>query len=249
MKNCLLLLLLSLFGVAKAQDAASLIAEAKQLETKFKEEEAFDKYKQANQLVPDAATNAKLAELSCNIGNRKTDPLQKIQYYKEAQHYAGVARSADSANGEVLYISAMVYDKLSEVEEKKEALAEDIKLAKFYITKAIGANANNGRYYHLLGRWHLAMLNLNPVKKTAVKLLYGGLPPASIDSAIEYMEKCKSTEPYYCLNFYDLGRAYNFNRQYEKAMAVLTQLQKLPTRKQDDPEIKKQGAALLQQLN
>jgi hypothetical protein len=92
------------------------------------------------------------------------------------------------------------------------------------------------------------MLNLNPVKKAAVKLLYG-MPPASIDTAIDNMEKCKSMEPYYCLNFYDLGRAYNFNRQYEKAIAVLEQLQKLPTRKQDDPAIKKQGAVLLQQLN
>jgi tetratricopeptide (TPR) repeat protein len=119
---------------------------------------------------------------------------------------------------------------------------------KYFITKAISVNPANGRYYHLYGRWHYEMLNLNPIKKTAVKLLYG-MPPASIDTAIDNMEKCKSMEPYYCLNFYDLGRAYNFNRQYEKAIAVLEQLQKLPTRKQDDPAIKKQGAVLLQQLN
>jgi tetratricopeptide (TPR) repeat protein len=234
--------------LVKSQDASALIDEGKKLELKFKEDEAFDKYKQANDQKPSAELNVKLAELSCNKGGRVTDPLEKMRLYKEAQTYANAARWIDSTNGDVLYITAMVYDKLLEVEEKKEIIAEDIKLVKYFITKAISVNPANGRYYHLYGRWHYEMLNLNPVKKTAVKLLYG-MPPASIDTAIDNMEKCKSMEPYYCLNFYDLGRAYNFNRQYEKAIAVLEQLQKLPTRKQDDPAIKKQGAVLLQQLN
>lgn len=232
----------------KAQDAAALIDEAKKLEFKMKEDEPFEKYKQANDVKGTAELNAKLAELSCNMGGRKTDPVQKMQSYKQAQNYANAARWLDSANADVLFVNAMVYDRLYEVEEKKEIIAEDIKLTKFFIDKAIAANPNNGRYYHLLGRWHLGLLNLNPIKKAAAKILYGGLPPASIDSAIAYMEKCKTMEPYFCPNFYDLGRAYNFNRQYEKAIAVLQQLQKLPTRKQDDPEIKRQGAALLQQL-
>ena len=249
MKKLLLAIIVSLPYLLTAQDAASLLNEGKELEMKFKEEEAFDKYKQANLLAPSAETYNKLAELSLNMGTRKTDPLQKLQLFKDAQNYSLQARSIDSSSGDILFITAWVYDRLLEVEEKKEQVADDIKQVKYFITKAIAANPNNGRYYHLLGRWHYELLNLNPVKKTAVKLLYGGLPPASIDTAIAYMEKCKSMEPYYCLNFYDLGRAYNFNRQYEKAMAVLEQLKKLPTRKQDDPEIKKQGSVLLQQLN
>ena len=145
-------------------------------------------------------------------------------------------------------MNALVYSKLTEVEEKKDIMVNNIKLTKLYAGKAIAADPSMGKAYNELGRWHYEMLNLNPIKKTAVKLFYGGLPPASIDSAITYLEKCKTLEPYYCLNFYDLGKAYNFKRQYEKAIAILQQLGKLPTRRQDDPAIKAQGAALLQQL-
>jgi tetratricopeptide (TPR) repeat protein len=244
-----LALLLLAPALINAQDAAFLIDSAKKLELKFKEEKAYELYKQANTIKPTVETNTKLAELSLNIGARQADPLQKIDFYKKAQTYANAASWIDSANADVLYTTALVYDKLYGAEEKKELIAEDIRLTRYFINKAIAANPNNGRYYHLLGHWHLELLNLNPVKKAAVRILYGSLPPASIDSAIAYMEKSKSMEQYYCWNFYDLGRAYSFNRQYEKAMAVLQQLAKLPTRRQDDIEIKKQGAILLQQLN
>ena len=117
----------------KAQDVASLIDEAKKLELKFKEDEAFSKYKQANDLAATAELNVKLAELTCNKGGRSSDPVEKMRLYKEAQTYANAARWIDSSNGDVLYISAFVYDKLLEVEEKKEIIAEDIKLVKYFL--------------------------------------------------------------------------------------------------------------------
>ena len=73
------------------------------------------------------------------------------------------------------------------------------------------------------------------------------LPP-NIDSAIAYMEKCKALEPYYCPNFFNLGEAYNYNRNYEKAIGILDELAKLPNRRQDDLAVKKDGAALRQKL-
>ena len=124
MKNILqklfLVIIITLPYFLKAQDAASLLAEGKELEMKFKEEEAFTKYKQANLLSPSAETFNKLAELSLNIGGRKTDPVEKIQSYKEAQNYSLQARSLDSTKSDILFITAWVYDKLLEVEEKKE---------------------------------------------------------------------------------------------------------------------------------
>lgn len=251
MKKWMLVLSLLFTLQVFAQDAASLMQESKMLEQKFKEEEAIEKYKQASVSDPNnIAALVKLAELSCNIGARQSDPVAKKTFYTQAKTYADAAMRITLTNADALYIMAWVYSKLSEVEEKKDMVVEDVKLSRLYALQALGADPNHGKAYNALGRWNYEMLNvnLNPLKRAAVKILYGGLPPASIDSCITYLEKCKTLEPYYCLNFYDLGKAYNFNRQYEKAIAVLQQLLKLPTRKQDDPEIKKQGAVLLQQL-
>jgi DNA-binding SARP family transcriptional activator len=93
------------------------------------------------------------------------------------------------------------------------------------------------------------MVSLSGIKKAALKVIYNGTgAEATINEAIAHMEKCKTLEPYYCLNFYDLARAYQFNKQYEKAIQLLEQLKKLPTRKQEDAEVKALGATLLQQL-
>lgn len=232
-----------------SQDVNVLLQEGKMLEQKFKEGEAIDKYKQVATADPNnIASQVKLAELHLNMGSRQTDPVTKKNYYTEAKNYADAAMRLSTTNADALFIMSSVYGKLTEVEEKRELIVEDVKLSRLYALQAISADPKHGRAYNALGRWHYEMLNLNALKKAAVKVLYGGLPPASVDSCLAYLEKCKSLEPYYCLNFYDLGRAYNYNKQYEKAIAVLQQLAKLPNRRQDDPAIKAQGAALLQQL-
>jgi tetratricopeptide (TPR) repeat protein len=243
----LFFMLLTMQGYA--QDVAALMQEGKMLEQKFKEEEAIVKYKQAADTDPkNIAALVKLAELSLNIGSRLADPVAKKNYYLQAKSYADDAMRISITDADALFIMSSVYGKLTEVEEKRETIVEDVKLSRLYALQAIGADPKHGKAYNALGRWHYEMLTLNALKKAAVKLLYGGLPPASIDSCINYFEKCKTLEPYYCQNFYDLGKAYNYNKQYEKAIAVLQQLAKLPTRRQDDPAIKSQGAVLLQQL-
>ncbi len=243
----LFLMLLTIQGFA--QDVASLLQEGKMLEQKFKEEEAIVKYKQAATADPNNIDAlVKLAELSLNIGSRQVDPVIKKNYFLQAKSYAGNAMRISITDANALFIMSSVYGKLTEVEEKRETIVEDVKLSRLYALQAISADSKHGRAYNALGRWHYEMLTLNALKKAAVKMLYGGLPPASIDSCIGYLEKCKTLEPYYCLNFYDLGKAYNYNKQYEKAIAVLQQLAKLPNRRQDDPAIKAQGAQLLQQL-
>ena len=232
-----------------AQDVASLVDEGKKLEQKYKEEDAVVKYKQAAQIEPNnIKVLVKLAELHCSIGARQSSLDAKTYNYHEAKKYADAALRSNPADADANYIMAVVFGKLTEVETKKETVVSYVKQTKDYADKALAANPNMGKAWHVLGRWHLEVLTLNPVKKAAVNVLYGGLPAASIDEAITNLEKAKALEPYYCLGYLDLAKAYNFNRQYEKAIATLEQLAKLPSRRQDDLAIKNEGAALLQKL-
>jgi tetratricopeptide (TPR) repeat protein len=232
-----------------AQDPASLMEEGKKLEQKFKEEEAIEKYKQAAFIQPtNQKAIIKCAELSCAIGGRKSTVEEKSPFFQQAKKFADAAIKLDSNNADANYIMSVVYGKLTEVEKKNEDIVNDVKNIRVYIDKAIKLNPQMGKAYHVLGKWHLEVVSLNIIKKAAVKLIYGGVGEATIETAIANMEKCKSMEPYYCLNFFDLARAYQYNQQYEKAISTLEQLAKLPSRQQDDPVIKAQGAALLQKL-
>lgn len=234
---------------AWAQDGASLMEEGKKLEQQQKEQEAFDKYKQAVQAGPaSVAGYVKLSELCISMGGRQTDPVAKEKYYQNAKTYADAAKLFDSTSADVFYIQSAVYTAFASIEDKRDPFVEDIKLIYSNAGMAIALNPNLGKAYHILGKLHYDLLTLPAVKKTMVKVLNRGVATASIDSSIAYFEKCKTLEPYYCLNFYDLGKAYDYNKKYEKAIAVLEQLAKLPTRRQDDPKIKADGAVLLQKL-
>ena len=97
----------------------------------------------------------------------------------------------------------------------------------------------------MLGKWHYEIMNLSVVKKAALKILYGGLPKSNIDSCITAYEKCKTLEPYYCRNYLDLAKAYNYNKQFEKALTTLQQCIKAPSRSSEDPALKQEAKELL----
>ncbi len=220
------------------------------LEQKLKEEQAIDKYKEVILIQPsNLKAYTKLVELNCAAGARQTDTATRSKYYKQAKAYADAALRLDSSGADANYMMAVVYDRIAQSEIKKEKFADEMKLMRDYAAKAIAANPAMGKAYGILGKWHLEVLTLNPVKKAAVKVLYySRLDEANIDTAIAYMEKCKTLEPYYCPNFLHLGEAYDYHKLYEKAIAVLQQLAKLPTKRQEDVDVKAEGAVLLQKL-
>jgi hypothetical protein len=87
--------------------------------------------------------------------------------------------------------------------------------------------------------------DLNVFEKAGVKLMYGGLPPASIKQAILAYEKAKIYEPNFALNFLELAKAYKRDGQKDKAVGLLRTLPSIPAKTLDDARIKREAATLL----
>jgi tetratricopeptide (TPR) repeat protein len=113
------------------------------------------------------------------------------------------------------------------------------------LRKALKLNPQHGRAWHVIGKWHYEVSDLNMFEKAGVKLMYGGLPPASIKMAIQAYEKAKLYEPNFALNFLELSKAYKRDGQKDKAIGLLKLLPSIPSRTIDDARIKNEGAALL----
>jgi tetratricopeptide (TPR) repeat protein len=232
-----------------AQDPTTLLEEGKALERKFKEDEAFEKYKQAFSIQPGNITAViKCAELSCNLGRRASGTVRIGAWMNQAMAFADAALSIDSNNTDALAVKVYAFKNLAETEEKKDKATEYLRQWRVWVDKALALDDKHAKSNYLLGAWHLEVLSQGSLRKATGKLLYGGLPEANINTAIDLMEICKEAEPYYCPNFLDLAKAYNFNRNYEKAIQTLERLAKLPTRRQDDVAIKAEGKELLQKL-
>jgi hypothetical protein len=249
MKKIFLTLGLCFSIIAFSQDVNVLMKEAENLERSLKEEQAFEKYKQVLNLEPaNVRALIRSAELSCNIGARQADKKVKRGYYDIGKDYADKALALDSNNADANYVRSVVAGRLTDVESENKKIIEHVRDSKEYADRALALNANHGKANYAVGKWHFEMINIGWAKRAAVKVFFGGLPTATIEDAIMYMEKSRKLEPYYVLNFLDLAKAYKYDNKPAKAIEVLQQLVKLPTRSPDDAGYKAEGKKMLEEL-
>jgi tetratricopeptide (TPR) repeat protein len=120
-----------------------------------------------------------------------------------------------------------------------------VKEIKKFADKAIQINPNNFKAWHILGKWHYEISNLNFFEKAAIKLFYGGLPESSFKISIKSYEKAKSINSKFCLNYLELAKAYEKNDDINQAITNLKLLLQLPNSIEDDFAIKQEASDLL----
>ncbi|MCK9402459.1 MAG: hypothetical protein M0Q26_03585 [Chitinophagaceae bacterium] len=247
MKVLLSILFSCVLLTVQSQDINLLLKEAANLEKQQKEPEATEKYKQILLLQPiHMEALVKAAELTVILAQRQTNKNAKRLYFETALAYANRALLADSNNADANYAMSMASGKMADVETENKKIVTYMKEVKRFSDKALSINPHHAKANYALGKWHYEMTTLSGIKKIAVKLFYGGLPDGDIEKAIQYMEKCKSLEPYFVTNYLGLALAYKENRKPAQAIEVLNKLIKLPTRTSDDIASKAEGVRLLE---
>ena len=228
-----------------AQDVKNLANEGARLEAIPDETAAFHKYREILKIQPlDINALNKCSELCSRIGKRQTISKVRDDYYSAAKTYASIALKINPANSEANCVMAMVLGRSSLAKTGKEKIA-NAKEVKKYVDIALKNDPQNYKAWHILARWHYEITNLSLLERTAVKLLYGGIPPASINESIYAFEKARAISPGFILNYYEMARAYRQMDKNEKAIACIRLMLTLPNQTEDDPEIKEQGKKLL----
>lgn len=249
MKKFFSIALLFIAITTKAQDVNVLFKEASNLEIQLKDQDALDKYKQILVIEPtNIKALVKATELSCMVGSHLINKNDKRLNYESALAYAQRAYKVDSTNSSANYAISVASARMTEVETENKKVAAFARDVKVYADRALAADPKNGKANFAVGRWHYEMVVLPVYKKAAVKVLYGGLPNASLDSAIFYMEKCKTLEPYFVLNYSFLAKAYREDNKPTKEIETLDKLIKLPVRTSDDAVLKAEGQKRREEL-
>jgi len=230
-----------------AQDIPTLLKEGVQLERSQKEIEALEKYKLVLSQEPTNITALiRAAELSTMLAafNEK-DTKSKQLFLSSAGAYAVRAYSTNPKNADAAYVMSLTQAKLADNQPDNKKLIECVRNSKIYADEALAINPAHAKANFTVGKWHMEMANLNMVKKAAVKLMYGGLPEGSIDSAIVFLEKARTHDPYFVNTYLELAKIYDQLHQPTKVIEVLTKMVKLPTRKTEDISLKAAGAKML----
>ena len=113
--------------------------------------------------------------------------------------------------------------------------------------KAIELNPNEDFAYHVLGRWHFGIANINPVLKLLTKIVYGSLPKASNEEAVHYLRKATEIAPQTIMHHYELARIYVALGQRDLARRERRKILELPALDKQDEEERRIAAKSLRQ--
>jgi tetratricopeptide (TPR) repeat protein len=241
-------LMLTLPMKATSQDVAALLREGERLEHGFRETEALQKYKEVLRLQPNNLTAlCKASDLSSRIGHRQTNKQVQADYYRAAKAYADAALRTNPQSAEANFVMSVAMGRMAMLSGGKEKI-QYVNEIRRYAENTLRYDPNNFKAYHVLGKWHYEVSNLNSFERTMARVLFGGLPKASLRDAIAYYEKSRSLEPTFSINYLELAKAYRRNHEEKKAIDMLTKLQTIPNRIEDDARIKREGKELLQEL-
>lgn len=239
---------ISLGIISRSQDVQYLVKQGEELEKATRDAEALAKYLEALKLAPnDLKALCKASEMYSILGNRQKEKAKKIEHFNAASTYAKQALSVDAKSADANYAMAVAMGRMALISSGKEKV-QNVREIKKYCDAALAVDPNHIRALHVLGKWHLEVTTLNFAEKAALKIVYGGLPPASLPQAILNFEKARSIDQGFILNYLELAKAYMENGQSDKAIDVLTKMSRLPPKTADDPSYKAEGKKMLESL-
>ena len=106
----------------------------------------------------------------------------------------------------------------------------------------------NDNAWHVLGRWNYEVANFNPILKALAQAVYGRLPDASNEKAIEYFSEAIALQPRRVAHHLELGRAYLALGEKQRARQQFNKGLSLPSTEKDDENNKQRARMTLKQL-
>ena len=232
----------------KAQDLAVLFKEARQYEAAFKEREALVKYFEILKYQPNnLVALCKASELYYLLGKRQLSKEKQRDYYFASKNYAQQALKVNAQSADANFVMAVAMGRIALISSGEEKV-NAVKEIKTYAEKCVQIDPKNYKAYHVLGKWHYEVSELNSFEKWLIKLSYGALPKASVQEAIRQYEISRKLNPNFMLNYLELARCYKKLGEKQKAIGYLKTMLKLPNSTSDDEKVRADGNKLLKEL-
>lgn len=246
MKKVLLLSAILLFALqslllAQQANEPSLEARADSLYSSFNEEKALKAYEKILEEQPrnyEALWRASF--LYSRIGNRQEGKDRQKEYYNKAKSLAGRALAADSTDTQSHFVMSVAMGRMALISGAKDRVAASRAIKK-HVDRALAYDSTNAGAWHVLGRWHFKVANLNFVERLAANTLFGGIPgDASDKRAAEAIERAIKLNDDYILYYHDLAMVYEEMGNKQKAIEACQTAVEKDNLTPDDPKLKKE---------
>jgi len=234
-------------GLIAAQSVDELIAAGDSLHEAQQPDAALNKFLEAEKVAPNNPEVLwRVSREYYDKGNISPKDDQ-ADLFLNAEKYARHAAEVAPDNAKAHLWIAISVGKVALLKGGKEKI-ELSKEVKEQAMKSITLDPNDDTAYHVLARWHYEVATLSWFLRAAAKVVYGGLPDASLDSSIKYFKKAIEIAPNYINHHLQLAKAYIANDQKDLARQELEKVEELPVTNVEDPAHKKEAIKLLADL-
>jgi tetratricopeptide (TPR) repeat protein len=242
-----LVLMLVCMDFAHAESATDLIRKGDALDAKNQNADALVIYLEADRQQP--GDPEILRRISKQYAQQMADSGGDApELGDKALDYALRAVKAGPDNAQAHLALAIVYGKISYLKPARQRM-QDSRTILEEARKAVELDPANDLAWHVVGRWNYEVANLSGPVKFIAETLYGKLPDASNEKALECFEKAAALNPKRLLNQAELGRALAAVGRKDEARAALEKALGMPSREKDDDETKERARKALNALD
>jgi tetratricopeptide (TPR) repeat protein len=232
----------------KAQSTQELVTMGDALDEQNRNSEALAIYLKADAAQPNDAEI--LWRISMQYDQLMLDTRnssEKAQLGGKALDAAKGAAAADPNNAQAHLALAIVYGRLA-LEQSARRKIELSKLVRQEAEAATRLDPGNDIAWYVLGRWNYEIASFNPVLKALAQTIYGKLPDASMEKAVDCFQRGIALQPRRAVYHLELGRASLALGETQKARQELNTGLALPSIDKDDDDNKQRARVTLSQL-
>jgi len=241
-------LLLTGTAALRAAPAGELIAMGEVFYAKLQATQALKYYLPAEKLDPN---NVRLLEhISREYRHLMMDAAsaqEKLSLGSAAVNYAKRAATLNPGDPEAQLAVAISYGKMEPFESNREKFA-GVHIIKNAVDKAIELDPNNDLGWHVLGRWHEGLAEVNPVMRAMAQVAFGKLPDSTHQEAATCFERAIALNPNRLMHYIELGLVYAKMGRTDDARHCIKTGLSMPNMEKDDAEVKREGREALTNL-
>jgi tetratricopeptide (TPR) repeat protein len=176
-----------------------------------------------------------------------TEPQEKLSLGATAVGYAKRAASLQPDDPDAQLAVAISYGKMQPLEGNREKF-EASRIIKAAADKAVKLDPRSDIGWHILGRWHMALADVNLFQRALAQVAFGKLPDSTFEEAAQCFEKAIELNPNRLMHYIELGCAYAHMGRTEDARNLINKGLAMRDTEKDDSETKRQGREILANL-
>ena len=192
----------------RATGVDPLLQEALAAEGRLDTRQALQRYLQADVANPNNPfILQKIARQYSDLATEQPTVEAKRQFAQTALGFAQRAVALEPGNGVNVLSLAICHGKLAVYSDTRTKIAYS-RLVREEAGQALALAPDYAWAHHVLGRWHYEVASLGATSRFLVRLLYGGLPDASVEKGVGYLQRATELEPDELNHWLELGFAY-----------------------------------------